>query len=161
MSRCDMRMGHEFCPRKEFEEGEIGDDVDTSNSNEARRHRTRCVRSTGGRYWGPQVSKDPTFVGGQPAVKREMHEPWRVVGKPSFWGATVPEGNLLPLLSLTASPVPAVLLSQTFRSICVRASFSGSKWFRPGCALNHAGSDRWPLSTARTLQFLRGRLRVS
>ena len=30
-----------------------------------------------------------------------------------------------------------------------------SKCLLPGCALNHAGSDRCPLSTARTLLFLR------
>ena len=72
-----------------------------------------------------------------------------MVGRATSWGATVPEGNSRPLIFLTTAPVAAVLVSQTFRSICVPGGFSGSKWFRPGCALNHAGSDRWPLSTAR------------
>jgi hypothetical protein len=70
------------------------------------------------------------------------------------WGATIPKGNFRASISLTQSRARPVSISQTFRVICVPGSFSSWKYLQPGCALNHAGSERWPLSTTRTLRFL-------
>jgi hypothetical protein len=70
-------------------------------------------------------------------------------------GANFSFAKFLWVLQLTPPAVPAASVSQKFRGICVGGGFSGSKWCKPGCALNHAGSGRWPLSTTQTLQFLR------
>jgi len=58
-------------------------------------------------------------------------------------------------ISLTASQSGAALLSPISAGICASSCFSGSKCFQPGSALNHDDSERGPLSTSRTLRFLR------